>query len=301
MYFISDFCIERLLNAEFTAFALNFQKAVTEVEADVLGIEPKLMTAFNERLKLLIDQVYTTQGSSFTAQMQVYDNHRVQIFRRIHLRLQMVENCDDSPALLACREKVQTHLLMRYPISVTRMALQQKTAILSGFLHDLSTKLSEDDLEALGIESDISALTQANNAFMQSYNQRTNERAETANGLTARLRSELYDLFRNLCFLIQATANSTLEENASKAAACQSFIAVINVLLADAKKRYLQRMGRLGEEADTPDIEQPVPDEGDNTNHPGNTSGNGSQNGSTGNQAANGGSDIPDDVVFPGM
>lgn len=297
LYTISGFQISRLTNAEATAFFLNVQKAIVEAESESLALESQLVSNFNATLKKLIDQVYVAQGSQYTAVMATADATRTQIYKRIRLRLQMVEVADDNMALSACKDVVVKELLSKYRADVTRMAVQSKTAVISGFIYDLTSKLNEDDMEALGIEGDISALTQANNSFISAYNARSAERAAGDTQVTIKLRSEMGEFYQTLCFVTQANANSFDPEKATLAAASQSFIGVLNVYLADAKKRYLQRTGHSTDEQT--DEEQ---------NAPGNGAGNASQGaGGTDNPADSGNSggshigDIPDDVVFPGM
>ena len=65
-----------------------------------------------------------------------------------------------------------------------------------------------------------------------------------------RHRSEHGTIYQQVCFITQYLANSTDEENAAKAEACQAFIAVLNVLLADVRKRYNQRTNNGSTEDD---------------------------------------------------
>ncbi len=237
----SNFSISRLNNAEITAFYINLQKAITENDVAQLGIDG-VMPAFGQKLRELIDRVYVTTGSEYTAALKAADDRRCLIFRRIRLRLQMVEVADDNEGLLACQDAVRTHLLTKYVSTVTSKAYQERTSILQGFIMDLRSKLSEEDISALSLGGDIVLLEQANAQFISLYAQRTAERAEGNNGITARLREEMYDFYLRIIFSVQYLANSTDEANAEKAAACQSFIAVVNVLLADAKRRLEQRL-----------------------------------------------------------
>lgn len=291
MYKINSFGFSGLLNAEFSALALNVQKTIIEVEAESMGLESSVLTTFNQKLKLMVDAVYNATGSPLTAQMSEADTKRNQVFRRIRLRLEMVSFCGDNSALLQCREVVETHLLKKYPTTITKMAVQQKTAVLAGFINDLTSKLNEDDLEALGIESDISALTQANNAFQSAYQARLNERNEVSSGQTAKVRAELSDLLAILFVQAEYMANSTLEANASKATASQQFIDIVNLILLDAKRRMQQRTGTGSVSVE----------EGEGPSGSGGNDQNGAEvpSGSGGND--HNGVEVPDDVVFPGM
>ena len=239
MFTINSFSISKLNNAEITAFFINVQRAMSNPEN--LGVSD-VTAAYDETLQKLIDQVYITAGSEFTAAMQSADFKRDQIYKRIRLRLQLVELADDNAPLSALRDTVKTHLLAKYGSSIPQLAYQEETAIVKGFLYDLGQKLTEDDMDTLGISADYAALEQANNAFITAYNSRSAARAEGDRGVTLKLRGEMIDLYQRICFSTQYLANSTLEENATKAAACQTFVGVVNVLLEHAKRRYNQRI-----------------------------------------------------------
>ena len=250
MFTINTFSISKLNNAEFTGFMINLQKAITTADASKLGLT-EVMTPFGTTLEKLIDQVYTSTGSEFTAAMLEADVKRDQTYKRIRLRLQMVEVAEDNPSIKAVKDVVKTHLLAKYTSKVPQLPYQEESAILQGFLFDLNDKLGSNGINALGISDDMAALEDANDSFIAAYNQRAAERAEGDTGLTVKLRQEMYALYQQVCFVTQYLANSTETANAEKATACQAFIAVLNVLLADAKKRYNQRISNGSGEEDS--------------------------------------------------
>ena len=241
MFTINPFSISKLNNAEYTGLMINIQKAITTNDPTKLGLV-EVLPNFGTTLQKLIDQVYTTTGSEYTAAMLETDLKRDQTYKRIRLRLQMVEVAEDSAAIKAVKDVVKTHLLAKYTSKVPQLPYQEESAILQGFIFDLNDKLGDDGIAALGITEDLQALEDANNEFIAAYNSRATERAEGDTGLTLKLRQEMYALYQQICFITQYLANSTETANAEKATACQAFIAVLNVLLADAKKRYNQRI-----------------------------------------------------------
>ena len=241
MFTINPFSISKLNNAEYTGLMINIQKAITTNDPTKLGLV-EVLPNFGSTLQKLIDQVYTTSGSEFTAAMLNADDKRDQTYKRIRLRLQMVEVAEDSAAIKAVKDVVKAHLLSKYTSKVPQLPYQEESAILRGFIFDLNDKLGDDGIAALGLADDMNALEEANNAFIAAYNSRATERAEGDTGLTLKLRQEMYALYQQVCFITQYLANSTETANAEKATACQAFIAVLNVLLTDAKKRYNQRI-----------------------------------------------------------
>ena len=321
MFTINSFSISKLNNAEVTGFYINLQKAITTNDPTKLGLI-EVLPNFGTTLQKLIDQVYTTTGSEYTAAMLETDLKRDQTYKRIRLRLQMVEVAEDSAAIKAVKDVVKTHLLAKYTSKVPQLPYQEESAILQGFIFDLNDKLGDDGIAALGITEDLQALEDANNEFIAAYNSRATERAEGDTGLTLKLRQEMYALYQQVCFITQYLANSTETANAEKATACQTFIGVLNVLLADAKRRYNQRIsngagdeeGEGGEgHTDSSDSTDDSTDSSDSTDDSGSGngsgeghtepteptdnggSGNGSGSGSTdsGNSQDNGGSNNP--------
>ena len=246
----SNFSISRLNNPEITAFYMNVQKAISNSDASQLGVDD-IMAAYNAKLQELVDRVYVSMGSEYTAAMKAADDRRCFIFRRIRLRLQMVEVAEQNEALLACQDIVRTHLLSKYVANVVYKANQERSSILQGFLLDLQMKLDANAIEALGLAEDMAALEDANNTFIAAYASRTAEKAEGNTGVTQRLRDEMYDQYLQVIFIVQYLANSTDPENAEKAAACQAFIAIVNVLLSDAKKRLERRLSNGEDEVES--------------------------------------------------
>ena len=286
----SNFSITRLNNAEITAFFMNVQKAITTSDPTKLGVT-SILPAYGGKLQELIDRVYVSQGSEFTAAMKAADDRRCLIFRRIRLRLQMVEVAEQNEALLAIQDVVRTHLLSKYVATVTSKAYQERSSILRGFILDLNEKLGDSGIATLGLADDITALEDANNAFIAAYAQRTAEKAEGNMGVTARLRDEMYDIYLQMIYTVQYLANSTDEANAEKATACQAFIAHVNVLLSDAKKRLEQRLSNGDTEGDGSGeghTEPTEPTENGGSNGGGQSGGNGGSN--SGGSGANDGS-----------
>ena len=249
MFLINSFSISKLNNAEITGYYINVQKAITSGDTPNLGLS-EVLPAYSAKLQQLIDQVYTTTGSEYTAAMLAADVKRDQTYKRIRLRLQMVDVAEDNAAIKAVKDVVKTHLLAKYGAKVPQLPYQEESAILQGFVYDLQDKLGNDGMTALGLTEDVTALDDANTAFITAYNARSVERAEGDTGLTTKLRQEMFAIYQQVCFITQYLANSTDEENAAKAEACQAFIAVLNVLLADVRKRYNQRTNNGNTEDD---------------------------------------------------
>ena len=272
MVSINTFSISKLNNAEFTGFFLNLQKAMSDVDAALLGVQ-QLLPSYNTTLQKLIDQVYTTTGSEFTQAMLDADVKRDQTYKRIRLRLQMVDVAEDNAAIKAVKDVVKSHLLAKYTAKVPQLPYQEESAILKGFILDIRSKLGEEGIAALGLNEDLNALELVNTAFIDAYNARVSARAEGDRGLTVKIRGEMTAIYMQICFSVQFLANSTstAEADAGKAEACQAFIAVLNVLLDDAKRRYNQRIAAGDNGEDTSDPQDSTGDDGGSQDGSGST------------------------------
>ena len=228
--------------------------------------------------------------------MVAANDKRCQIFKRINYHLKAVQLAEENTDLLACRDVVETQLLKPYPLGIVRLPYQELTTVLSGFIMDCKNKLDEDAIDVLGVMSDITALEMANNAFISAYNSRSAERSENA-GLTLELRKQMNDLYLGFTFHLQYIANSKLSTMADKAAAIQPFIAVLNANIADARRRYNQRINALH------NGEEPMEDPDDEDIHGGGDDGGNTQkpSGDGGNQQPSGNGDPIDNgssVIF---
>jgi len=245
MYSIYSFSISRLNNAEFVGFFINLKKAIDTAQSTNLGLDATMMTEFNNVLQKLTEQVRASTASQYTASMDAANNKRIQVFKRIIYKLRAVEVAEEQSDLNACKAAVETYLLGSYSLSVTKLPLQEMTTVINGFCFDLRDKLSEEDLDTLSVTADLSRLEQANSEFITAYNNRADERATIGSAVTLNLRAQMNDIFLNICYTTQYLANSQAETNATKAAACQPFIDVVNQYLQDAKARYNARMNAL--------------------------------------------------------
>lgn len=297
MYSINQFSLQRLSNAEFVAMMINLSNLIEYCEASKLGFDTGMMTSFVSLKNKLSDQVKVSSSSAITLEMESANQKRINLFKRLIYRLKGVELNEGNALYERLAPLVNLHLLKPYGLSVTRMPIQEITTLIAGFVYDAQSKFTEDDLDDLDITTDVTNLESANQEFIAAYTRRSNERAETS-GQTQVLRQQMYELYLSMCYQVQYLANSTLEANATKAAACQPFIGALNSMLADAKKRYTQRMNALhqsteggteGNGSETPaGGNDPAPAEGGDSNPAG-----GNSNPDAGNTPA-GGNSNPD-------
>lgn len=247
MYQISNFSLTKLNNAEFVAYCVNLANQIERCESAKLGLEPALMTSFATLKQKLIDQVYNATTSPYTLTMKTADVKRGKIYKRIQLKMQIVCQAEDGSQLLHFKDDLESIILSKYSMAVTALPQQEESAVIQGFIHDLRSAFSEDDLDDMDLSNDISNLESANQEFIAAYSNRNDERASSDTGVTLKLRSQMNEVIAQIYFSVQYLANSTLEANAQKAETCQSFIASVNVMLADTRKRWRQRTSGMVE------------------------------------------------------
>ena len=288
MFLINSFTVSKLNNAEALSFFTNVQKTINSCDPELIGMSEEAITAYNKYLLGLIDQVYVTQSNLYITKMQEAEAKRDLIYRKIRMKLQTVEVAEEGSSLLPFAHKVKTLLLDKYSARVTQMPNQEESAILKGFVFDLRDKLSDDEAEELAISNDIVALENANNAFIDAYNQSLVNRSEVESEYTKKLRNALTDIYVSTCVDAQYYANSSDPGLKDKAGACQQFILVVNEIMADAKRRYRQRIkhngGTVDEEEDDNTTDNETNGTGSSSDGSG-TSGNGT--GTSGNGSGN--------------
>jgi len=277
MHQISSFSLSKLNNAEFVAYCVNLDQAITRQEAAQLGLETALTTQYSNIKQKLIDQVYASSASQHTIAMKTADAKRDKLVKKIFLLFQSICLEEQGSSAYQLRLKLETSIMNKYSAAMTAMPQHEESAVIQGFIHDVQTVFDEDDIDDMGITSLLSNLEIANNDFITAYNDRSDERAASDLGLTVKLRNQMQDIVAQIYVTVEFYANSTIEANATKATACQTFIASVNIILADVKKRYNQRTG--GEDATNADANA--------------TDGGGNSNPAGGNDTPAGGNDTP--------
>ena len=286
MFSINSFSVNRLNNAEFVGLMINLSNLIERSEASKLGLDQTLVTNFDAKKQQLIDQVRVSAASELTVEMNAAHEKRIRQFKLVNYTLRKVEVAPKGSSILQFADRVSTLILKPYPLSITRLPQQELTTVLSGLIYDMRHKFTEDDLDDLGVATELTNLESANQEFIAAYANRVAQRAEAGSALTQQLRLEMVDLYMSICFTSQYYANSELEANASKAKTCQEFITNANLMIADAKSRYQQRINKNQSDTQSGDTNTPggpTPDpslpEGSGNQGGDNTSGSGTQGG----------------------
>ena len=243
-----------LRNAEHVSFFNNTVVAITTLGAEDLGLSAAQFTEFKNAVNQEQDIVLKAQGSMYTADMEAADKERDALYGLIHHKLMAVAMYPDQSALATYKTALQKYILNKYNTDITSLAYQEESAHLSGFDMDMHAQFSDDDLEAMGVTTDLLLLKAANERFAEMYNQRAVERSGSNAEETKRLREQSESLYARIKLYLEYTADSAPESD--KGILCAKLIGVINEIVRDARQHLNMRLGKStvddGEESENP-------------------------------------------------
>ncbi len=280
---ISPTALNRYRNAEHVGLMTNIRNILTTTGIEAAGISQTVFNPFRDAILAEQDIVNRALGSAYTQEMQDADRLRCQIFKRIRKKFELCELEDPSTVAYKATATVQMHILGKYPSTVTSLAYQEKSATFAGFVLDCRELLTDEQVEGIGIDSDLDDLESANIKFGRLYQQRVAERVETETKLSLKLRAVTDEAYMRLVLNINAQANDTTEANAAKTAKLREAVGLINRVIKEAKDRLNQR---LNGEAQAP---SDSPQGGGNEVTNGESNGNGANSGGS-NGSNSGGS-----------
>ena len=241
----------QLKNAEHVAFFNNVAIELEKKTSESLEIPVQNFVNFRAAVNAEQDIVNRSMASVYTADMEAMDIERDRLFHLIRLKLQACLYATKGSAVGDLSESVKKNLLNKYGTEVAGMAYQEESALLRGFILDVTNFFSEEQIKTLGISDDLSDLQAANENFMDFYNQRANERSLATAELTKKLRTDTEELYHLVALHLEYKANSDKTE---VGVACGESLAVIAQIVKDANKRLNQRLGHTQSESpDTPE------------------------------------------------
>lgn len=275
MKLITSFNKRQLRNAEHVQLHANVRAIINSVTNTKLGLNDEIFNAYTEAIAAEQDIVNKAAASVYTKEMEELNTKRSKIFSRIRGKLALCALEDTASQAYKARNIVEQQLLTKYPGSVVnKLAYQEKTAVITGFVQDCRAFLNSDQLEGIRIDADLDDLLAINDKFNLSYQSRVAEKASVESELSLKLRAATDDAYTLVTLCISAMANDPTEANATKAAACANVVDLINVVLDDTRKRLEARLNHTGESGDeTPDDEGGTTGSGSDTTG-GNAAGN---------------------------
>ena len=267
MLCINSLPFAQLKNAEHVAFFNNVVIAITTIGAEDLGIASAQFTAFKTAVTNEQDIVLKAQGSMYTADMVAADKERDALYSLIHHKLMAVALYPAQSALATYKTALEKYILNKYNTDITSLPYQEESAHLSGFDMDMHAQFTDDDLEAMGVTTDLLLLKAANERFSAMYNQRAMERSGSTAELTKRLRAECEELYAMIKLQTEFTANTA--GDTEKGVLNAKLLGVINEIVRDARNRLNQRLGKAPEESTEEETSSDNPSSSSSGDEPG--------------------------------
>ena len=234
----------QLKNAEHVAFFNNVAIELEKKTAESLGLTASQLTAYRDAVDAEQDIVNRSMASIYTAEMEAMDIERDRLYRLIRHKLQECELENPGSPKAKLNESVQKNLLNKYGNEIVGMPYQEETALLRGFILDVTNFFDEDQIQTLGITSDLIDLETANNSFSDQYNERATERSFSTTELTKKLRADTEEHYAHMALHLEFKANGDTTE---VGVACGESLAVVSQIVKDARTRLNQRLGHTQE------------------------------------------------------
>ena len=240
---ISPIALGSLKNAEHVQLHTNVRNVINAADAESIGLTEVVWSPYRTAIAEEQDIVNKAMGSPYTLEMQEADKERDIVFKRCHRKLELCELENRNSEAYKAMPVVKKHLLGKYSYSVPGLPYQEETATITGFIQDCRALLTAEQLEGIGIDSDLEELQMVNKKFSQMYQERVAEKAAGDTQLSVKLRAVTDEAYQRLCIALNALANDADAAKAEQTTACRDAVQKINVVIRDAKNRLAQRFG----------------------------------------------------------
>ncbi len=302
---ISTLALTSLKNAEHVQYHANVRNLISNTGLEAIGLNNLVMETYTAAIDKEQDVVNRSMASPYTLEMEEADKKRDLIFRRVRLKLQLCELEEEGSQRNQMAPIVKKNLLNKYPGSVVSLPYQEETANISGLVMDCRTLLTEEQLDALQIQEDLTALETANTLFNQMYQERVSEKAAGNTMPSDKLRAATDEAYSLLLLQINQIANDPTPANKTQVDACREMVGKINVIINDARIRLNQRTNNNSASEEVDEGNGAAANTGGNPAPGAGTpaaggSGNNAGNNGSGNNAGNGGTGgvmIPNDSM----
>ena len=241
---VEDISLLRLSNAEFISFMERFM-ALLPLEDDEeggqhapkLGITAELVAEGKAFLASMNDLTLKSQLKAETKPKKEIDRLRDRMLAYIIERIDFSRDALDA-AVAAAAERL--YLVAKPYRGAGRLAYNQETVVIKGFLLDMNKTENVEAVTALGIEKDLDTLQTYNDQFealvkeadMKSSSLDMNEKMRD-------LRVQMGDWYQEVTSL--AFASNVLNESEESL----SFLTGLNAVIQDVKTLYKQRIAQL--------------------------------------------------------
>ena len=211
-------------------------------EPEAIGLEQTVYAAFAQAISEEQDIVNKASGSVYTQEMQIADAERCNVYRRIMRKLTVCEfEAADSVQHMAW-PVIERNLVVPYGLSVVQLPLQEKSAVITGFIMDARNQLTSEQLQKVGITSDLGQLESANTKFVSMFQERISEKSSQVAGYNSICRANTDAAWKHVYTLLNALANSTDESKKSQTACAVDVVNKINTLTEETRQRLTYRL-----------------------------------------------------------
>ena len=242
LLFITIINCALLKNAEHMAYHSNIRSVIENLDPEEIGIPTGIYNPYRAAINVETDIVNKATGSIYTPQMQEADQLRCECFRRIYRKFMVCELEPDVTTQRKAWPVIEKNLVNPYGLSVTQLPLQEKSAVLTGFVLDCRNFLSSEEVKAAGIDGDLDDLDSANQRFCRMYQERLSEKADWEPGYPATCRANTDAAWKLVYTFLNWMANDPTEANKTKAALCLEAVNKINTLTEEARQRLTFRL-----------------------------------------------------------
>lgn len=243
----------RLNNAEFVSFMERFM-ALLPLEDDEeggqhapsLAVTSELVAEGKTYLASMNDLTLQSKLKAETKPKKEIDRLRDRMLAYIIERIDFSRDALDA-AVAAAAEKL--YLVAKPYQGAGRLAYNQETVVIKGFLLDMNKPENLDAVKALGIEKDLDTLQAYNDQFEALVQEADVKNSSLdLNEKMHDLRVQMGDWYQEMTSL--AFASNVLNESEESL----SFLTGLNALIRDVKALYKQRIAQSKDEpAETPD------------------------------------------------
>lgn len=250
---VEDIGLLRLTNAEFISFMERFM-ALLPLEDDEeggrhapkLGITAELVAEGKAFLTSMNDLTLQSQLKAETKPKKEIDRLRDRMLAYIIERIDFSRDALDV-AVAAAAEKL--YLVAKPYRGVGRLAYNQETVVIKGFLLDMNKTENLEAVTALGIEKDLDTLQTYNDQFEALVKEADVKSSSLAMNEKMRdLRVQMGDWYQEVTSL--AFASNVLNESEESL----SFLTGLNAIIQDVKTLYKQRIAQSkGGQSETPE------------------------------------------------
>ena len=233
----------RLSNAEFISFMERFM-ALLPLEDDEeggqhapkLGITAELVAEGKAFLASMNDLTLKSQLKAETKPKKEIDRLRDRMLAYIIERIDFSRDALDA-AVAAAAEKL--YLVAKPYRGAGRLAYNQETVVIKGFLLDMNKTENLDAVQALGIENDLDTLQTYNDQFEALVKEADVKSSSLDMSEKMRdLRVQMGDWYQEVTSL--AFASNVLNESEESL----SFLTGLNAVIQDVKTLYKQRIAQ---------------------------------------------------------